>query len=216
MDVTNVGQLHNRAAVVTFGALQVSIGILFFLLNIIDLAINVPGVFMNSVWFSGIWMGGFFILTGSFGIVAGRFLPPGIPARSRQGFLVTALVLSVLSLTSTIIVTPFSFIFPILVGPYEHNQLIPLGITYFTLYLVMFIVNLGQLVSTSVNIHKLHPSAPTVVYMVNVPSGVPTHQFITTAIAQPQPAPIVVGLPVQQHNPPPYVIEQALATHPKF
>ncbi|XP_055338608.1 uncharacterized protein LOC129588430 [Paramacrobiotus metropolitanus] len=220
------GQLHNRLAVVTFGALQMSFGILLVILEATSftwfLHVDHTTVRRPSTAFgSGFWAGSYFLGTGISGILAGRVIPPPQGPRVRRGVLITSLVLSVLGLILAVAMSAFFckhckyLVHPAWVFSSYHldaDQLFVL--LHATCYIVMVVVNLGQSMSTSVNLGKLPKHAAVVTYiMTQMPIG-SDQQMTTTAIhadhTQAKTMPIVPTDLV----PPPYSLAQQSYVQP--
>ncbi|XP_055338579.1 uncharacterized protein LOC129588407 [Paramacrobiotus metropolitanus] len=162
-EVPAIEKIPNRRLITAFAAVQIAFAIILFVLTIIDLCVNEGDApFMNSVIGSGIWLGIIFIAAGSFAIAWIRMPPSEGQTKRFWRFLKTALVLSAVSFAFTVIVAPLSFWFPLIA---EHNPMKNMGFTFFAIYLLMFIVNLGQLITLSITRRKLRNSSKvTVVY----------------------------------------------------
>ncbi|XP_055345183.1 uncharacterized protein LOC129593027 [Paramacrobiotus metropolitanus] len=175
------GQLHNRKAVLRFGVLQVLFGILLVILDIIAFTWYSPAdnrTRASTAYGSGCWGGGYFVITGIFGVLAGRIIPPQQGPRVRRGFLITSLVLSIpgfiLALTMSVLIDNDLVLTQWILLHCSSCILIPGGTEAFSLlaahtafFSIMMAVNLGQVVSTSVNIHKLPNTARSLNFDVN-------------------------------------------------
>ncbi|XP_055338549.1 uncharacterized protein LOC129588382 [Paramacrobiotus metropolitanus] len=242
--VLTTGQLHNRIAVLTFGALQVSFGALLVVLDVGAFIRLAPpsnagygwchNVMRSTGIASGFWGGGLFIFTGIFGLLAGRSIPPQQGPRSRRAFLITALIFSIFGLIASMAVSPISSLFADNLSycayyasqKEENTDTTPfagliIAALHATIFSIMIVVNLGQLVSTSVNINKLPKDAPPVTYIMTTMPNVPDQRMILTAVNT-HPTTMPLPLAPVDSVPPPYSLQQqisfvqhAVDTHPK-
>ncbi|XP_055350542.1 uncharacterized protein LOC129597121 [Paramacrobiotus metropolitanus] len=213
--------LHYRIPVLAFGILQVLFGVALIITDIINFGINLPGnAFLFSVAGSGIYTGVFFIITGSFGIAAGRPLSVGTTPRSRRCLLVTSMVMSILS---TLLATALLILLAVLLAVNVRYEVCYPAFTIADMYLcelyvfrghvfmgsflafqgVMWIFCLGQSIAAGVNMCKLPRSTTTtqVVYVqpgYSYPQGAPG-QAIHFVTGQPSG---LGGPPVPMGNPP--------------
>ncbi|XP_055338592.1 uncharacterized protein LOC129588419 [Paramacrobiotus metropolitanus] len=232
-------RLYNPNAVLSFGALQLTFGIFFFLLDIgvfaygkshsttrtitregydeVDAYSCSPPSYtgIGSGFFCGFW----FILSGSFGTAAGQRLAADEGPRCRRCHLVTSLVLSILGFLLCIIWAALTGVI-VSLSCVVFNDSYPgaIAAVHTAIFCIMVIINLGQIISASVNIYHLPP--PVAAIMHTMTSTASDHQMIAAAVhTHPEfvPAPAVV--PVV----PPYYtygqyghIQQAVEAHPRI
>ncbi|XP_055338548.1 uncharacterized protein LOC129588381 [Paramacrobiotus metropolitanus] len=226
------GQLHNRCAVITFGAFQVTVGLLLILLDGGDFIFEQTNSYINygmcsalyyTILGSGFWTGGFFVITGAFGIAAGQRIPDHKEPRSRRCHLITSLVLSILGLLLAAIMAPAAYFYasqPVLLlclEKYPSSQIVPMA--HVVLFGIMVVLNFGQLVSSSVNISKLPPRIAAFTYTMTTTAVPAQQQMIATAVHT---HPAGITPPQGTFVIPPYYagqqqsyIQQAVETHPK-
>ncbi|XP_055338503.1 uncharacterized protein LOC129588347 [Paramacrobiotus metropolitanus] len=170
------GQLYKRAAVLCFGVLYIVFGILLVLLDTVDVALKRPEitciVLPGIVIGSGFWTGAFFIVAGIVGILAGQRIPPNEGPRARRSSLITTLIFSILGLHAALALSALSILSSVYFLNDCFNQDFSgfiITLTHAVIFCIMVLINVGQLVSISVNLHRMPPPPVTNARMIAKP-----------------------------------------------
>ncbi|XP_055348718.1 uncharacterized protein LOC129595662 [Paramacrobiotus metropolitanus] len=175
-------RLHNAAPVLTFGIMQLIFGAALIISDIVSFSTTVDHAIIFSCAGSGFYTGIFFVITGAFGIASGRPLPMGRSAVERRCYLITSMVMSILSTISSITMTvAFTILLVFLqTGVFDFNCqgfYCPFGGWYrdvgnallsanLAFQFMAFVASLGQSIAAGINMCKLPSQGTTVQYVV--------------------------------------------------